>query len=327
MSLPSAPPAGRQAAVIFVFITVLLDMLALGIVLPVLPKLIESFVDGDTSRAAHIVGIFGTTWALMQFLFSPVLGALSDRFGRRPVILLSNLGLAGNYLLMALAPSLGWLFLGRVLSGITSASISTSNAYIADITPPAERAAKFGMMGAAFGAGFVIGPGLGGILGGFDLRFPFWVAGLLSLGNFIYGWFVLPESLPKENRRGFTLATANPVGSLQLLGATKDLRRLSAMSFLFSLAQYALNSVFVLYAGYRYGWTTTQVGFALMLWACAPASCRQACSALATLSMAGSCCPNRCQRRTGAALPSPPPTPWARCNCWGLPKICGACRP
>jgi len=265
MSSPSASPAGRQAAVIFVFVTVLLDMLALGVVLPVLPKLIESFVDGDTSRAAHIVGIFGTTWALMQFLFSPVVGGLSDRFGRRPVILLSNLGLGANYLVMAMAPSLGWLFLGRVLSGITSASISTANAYIADITPPAERAAKFGMMGAAFGIGFVIGPGLGGILGGFDLRYPFWAAGLLSLGNFIYGWFVLPESLPKEQRRRFTLATANPLGSLQLLGATPDLRRLTAMSFLFSLAQYALNSVFVLYASYRYGWTTTQVGFAIML--------------------------------------------------------------
>ena len=145
-------------------------MLALGVVLPVLPKLIESFVGGNTSRAAHIVGVFGTTWALMQFLFSPVVGALSDRFGRRPVILLSNLGLGANYLLMAVAPSLGWLFLGRVLSGITSASISTANAYISDITPPAERAAKFGMMGAAFGIGFVIGPGLGGILGGLDLR-------------------------------------------------------------------------------------------------------------------------------------------------------------
>ncbi len=265
MSVPSTPPVGRQAAVVFVFITVLLDMLALGVVLPVLPKLIESFVGGNTSRAAHIVGVFGTTWALMQFLFSPVVGALSDRFGRRPVILLSNLGLGANYLLMAVAPSLGWLFLGRVLSGITSASISTANAYISDITPPAERAARFGMMGAAFGIGFVIGPGLGGILGGLDLRYPFWAAGLLSLGNFVYGWFVLPESLPKEQRRRFTLATANPVGSLQLLGATPDLRRLTAMSFLFSLAQYALNSVFVLYAGYRYGWTTTQVGFAIML--------------------------------------------------------------
>lgn len=265
MSALPQPPAPRQAAVLFVFITVMLDMLALGIVLPVLPKLIESFVDGDTSRAAHIVGIFGTTWALMQFLFSPILGALSDRFGRRPVILLSNAGLAGNYLLMALAPSLGWLFLGRVLSGITAASVSTANAYIADITPPAERAAKFGLMGAAFGVGFVLGPGLGGVLGGLDLRFPFWAAGLLSLANFVYGWFVLPESLPANRRSRFTLATANPLGSLRLLGATPDLRRLAAMSFLFSLAQFALNSVFVLYAGYRYGWTTTQVGFALML--------------------------------------------------------------
>ncbi|MFM7066290.1 MAG: TCR/Tet family MFS transporter [Gammaproteobacteria bacterium] len=261
----TAAPAPRPAAFVFVFITVLLDMLALGMVLPVLPKLIESFVGGDTARAAHFVGIFGTTWALMQFLFSPVLGALSDRFGRRPVILLSNAGLGLNYLLQAVVPSLGWLFAGRVLSGITAASVSTANAYVSDITPPAERAARFGLLGAAFGAGFVIGPGLGGLLGAVDLRFPFWAAGVLSLANFVYGWFVLPESLPRDRRTPFSLHNASPWGSLRLLGATADLRRLTAMSFLFNLAQYALNSVFVLYAGYRYHWGPWEVGVALMV--------------------------------------------------------------
>ena len=263
--MSSPPSPARPAAFAFVFVTVLLDMLALGLVLPVLPKLVESFVDGDTARAAHYVGLFGTTWALMQFLFSPVLGALSDRYGRRPVILVSNAGLGLNYLLQALAPSLGWLFLGRVLSGITSASVSTANAYVSDITPPAERAARFGLLGAAFGAGFVIGPGLGGLLGAIDLRFPFWAAGILSLANFAYGWIVLPESLPPEKRHPFSLKSVHPLGSLKFLGATPELRRLTTMSFLFNLAQYSLNSVFVLYAGYRYGWGPGKVGVALMV--------------------------------------------------------------
>ncbi len=267
MSAASPPPVAtpRPAAFAFVFVTVLLDMLALGVVLPVLPRLIESFVSGDTPRAAHIFGIFGSAWALMQFLFSPVIGALSDRFGRRPVILLSNAGLAGNYLLMALAPSLGWLFVGRLLSGITSASISTANAYIADVTPPAQRAARFGMLGAAVGAGFVLGPGLGGLLGSLDLRLPFWVAAAFSTLNFGYGLLVLPESLPRDRRGPISLSNANPLGSLRLLRATPALRALSTMTFLFNLAQYALNSVFVLYAGYRYHWDAAQVGFALML--------------------------------------------------------------
>ena len=156
---------GRQAAFIFIFFTVALDMLALGIIIPVLPHLIESFVGGNTVKAAHWVGIFGTAWAIMQFFFSPVLGSLSDRFGRRPVILLSNLGLGLDYILMALAPSLAWLFIGRLISGITSASIATAGAYIADVTPPEQRAQRFGMLGAAFGLGFILGPAIGGMLG------------------------------------------------------------------------------------------------------------------------------------------------------------------
>lgn len=260
------PPAGpRQAAFAFIFVTVLLDMLALGVVLPVMPRLIESFLDGDTARAAHYVGIFGSVWALMQFLFSPVIGALSDRHGRRPIILLSNFGLAFNYVVMAAAPSLAWWFVGRVLSGITSASVSTANAYVADVTPPEQRAARFGLLGAAFGAGFVLGPGVGGLLGAIDLRLPLWVAAGLSFLNFLYGWFVLPESLPPERRAKVRFAAANPVGSLQMLRESPVRRALSTTAFLFYLAQYALNSVFVLYAGYRYQWSEAQVGLALML--------------------------------------------------------------
>ena len=150
----------RRAALAFIFVTVVLDMLALGMIVPVLPKLVEDFVGGDTARAAEIYGLFGTVWALMQFIFSPVLGALSDRYGRRPVILLSNLGLGLDYLVMALAPGLAWLFVGRVISGITAASFSTAYAYITDVTPPEKRAASFGMMSAAFGLGFVLGPAM-----------------------------------------------------------------------------------------------------------------------------------------------------------------------
>src|SRR5215471_17081534 len=181
----------RQAAFAFVFITVLLDMLALGMVIPVLPKLIESFLAGDTARASEFVGLFATVWALMQFLFSPVLGALSDRFGRRPVILISNFGLGLDYVLMALAPNLAWLFAGRVISGITAASFSSATAYVADVSPPEKRAAHLGMIGAAFGLGFIVGPAVGGLLGHVYIRLPFWVAASLSLANAAYGFFIL----------------------------------------------------------------------------------------------------------------------------------------
>ena len=190
--LTETPPT-RGAAVIFIFVTILLDTLALGVIIPMLPKLIESFVDNDTANAARIFGLFGTVWALMQFFFSPILGGLSDRFGRRPVVLLSNFGLAADYVLMALAPSLAWLFVGRVISGITSASISTAFAYITDVTAPEQRAAVFGKIGVAFGAGFILGPALGGMLGGIDPRLPFWVAAGLSFANGLYGLLVLPD--------------------------------------------------------------------------------------------------------------------------------------
>jgi len=255
----------RHGAAAFIFVTILLDMLALGLILPILPKLVESFVDNDTATAAKIFGGFGTAWALMQFFFSPILGALSDRFGRRPVVLLSNFGLALDYVLMALAPSLAWLFVGRVISGITSASISTSFAYIADVTPPEKRAAVFGKVGAAFGAGFILGPALGGLLGGMDPRLPFWVAAGLSFANTLYGLLILPESLPPDRRSPFRWKSANPLGALHLLRSNRVLAGLSLTNFFGQVAHVVLPSTFVLYATYRYGWDTATVGLTLAL--------------------------------------------------------------
>jgi DHA1 family tetracycline resistance protein-like MFS transporter len=253
----------RSAAFIFVFITVLLDMLALGIIIPVLPKLVIDFLAGDAAQAADYLGLFGTAWALMQFVFSPVHGGLADRFGRRPVIVVSNFGLGFDYILMALAPNLWWLFVGRVISGISAASISTAYAYIADVTPPAERAARFGMLGVAFGAGFVFGPALGGLAGTVDPRLPFWIAAGLSLLNGVYGLLVLPESLPREKRAAFSWRKANPLGSLKLLRAQPRLMGLAIMSFLGSLAHASLPSIGVLYMMYRYGWDERIVGFTM----------------------------------------------------------------
>src|SRR6266545_5994955 len=209
--------APMSAAFVFIFVTVLLDMLALGIIVPVLPGLIVFFRGGNTASAAAIYGVFASVWAVMQFIFSPVLGSLSDRFGRRKVILLSNVGLGLDYLLMAMAPTLAWLFVGRVISGITSSSFPTAIAYVADVTPPEKRAAKFGLLGAAFGVGFIVGPTVGGLLGGYSLRAPFWGAALLSLANAAYGFFILPESLPESHRSPFHWRRATPIGSFEML--------------------------------------------------------------------------------------------------------------
>jgi MFS transporter, DHA1 family, tetracycline resistance protein len=263
-SAVGVPPA-RGAAVAFIFVTILLDMLALGLIMPILPKLVESFVNNDTAQAARIFGVFGTAWALMQFVFSPILGSLSDRFGRRPVVLLSNFGLGLDYVLMALAPSLIWLFVGRVISGITSASISTAFAYIADITPAERRAAVFGKVGAAFGAGFIIGPAVGGLLGDVDPRLPFWVAAGLSFANTMYGLLILPESLPRDRRAPFRWKSANPIGALRLLRSDRILTGLSVSNFFAQLAHAVLPSIFVLYATYRYGWDSKTVGVTLAM--------------------------------------------------------------
>jgi DHA1 family tetracycline resistance protein-like MFS transporter len=253
----------RRAALAFIFVTVLLDMLALGLIAPVLAPLVVSFLGGNTARAAEVYGLAFTLFAAMQFVASPVLGALSDRYGRRPIVLLSNLGLGLDYVLMALAPNVGWLLVGRVLSGVTSASITAAGAYVADVTPERERAAGFAMLGAAFGLGFVLGPALGGVLGSLGPRVPFWVAAALSLLNASYGLLVLPESLPPERRAPMMWRRANPVGALAILRGRPTLRGLAAMMFLRHVAHAALPSTFVLYATYRYGWDARAVGLAL----------------------------------------------------------------
>jgi MFS transporter, DHA1 family, tetracycline resistance protein len=253
----------RRAAVPFVLVTLVLDVLAFGIIIPVLPKLIEDFLHGNTAQAARIYGLFGTVWALMQFVFAPVLGSLSDRVGRRAVILISAFGLGFDYVLMAVAPNLVWLFVGRVISGITSAAFTTGGAYIADVTPPEKRAASYGLIGAAWGFGFILGPALGGLLGTVSPRLPFWVAAVLTLLGALYGLFLLPESLPQERRRSFSWKRANPVGSLRLLRSHPELYGLGLVFFLYSVAHQVLPAVFVLYAGYRYGWSETVIGLTL----------------------------------------------------------------
>lgn len=265
MSAPPAAVAGRPAALAFIFVTVALDMLSFGLVIPVLPRLVEGFLGGETAEAARVFGLFSFAFNLMQFLCAPLLGALSDRFGRRPVILLSNLGLGLDYLLMALAPSLGWLLAGRIAAGICAATVSTAFAYIADVTPPDRRAKAMGMVGVAFGLGFVVGPALGGLLGATDPRLPFWVAAGLSGANFLYGLLVLPESLPRDRRGAFVPARANPVGALGLLRARPGLAGLAAVHFLKGLAHVVLPVVFVLYAGWRYGWDEATLGLSLAL--------------------------------------------------------------
>src|SRR5262245_25206195 len=259
----ASPVEAHRAAFLFVFITVLLDMLALGIVVPVLPRLVVDFLGGDAARGADYLGLFGSAWALMQFLCSPVHGVLSDRFGRKPLILLSNFGLGFDYILMALAPTIWWLFAGRLISGITSASLATSYAYIADVTPAEQRAARFGMLGVAFGAGFVFGPALGGLAGAVDPRLPFWIAAVLSTVNGFYGLFILPESLPPELRSTFSWRKANPMGSLALLRSHPQLLRLSFINFLDYLAHASLPGIAVLYMMYRYQMDERMVGFTM----------------------------------------------------------------
>jgi DHA1 family tetracycline resistance protein-like MFS transporter len=262
-AVPLGAPKGRRAAATFIFLTVTLDMLALGMIAPVLPRLIASFMSGNASSAAQMLGLFATVFAVMQFFFSPIIGSLSDRYGRRPVVLLSNFGLGLDYLLMAWAPALGWLFVGRVISGFTASSVPTAMAYMTDVTPPEKRAGAFGMLGAAFGMGFVLGPALGGILGSISPRLPFWVAGGLSLVNGMYGLFVLPESLSHEHRSKFSWKRANPVGSLSLLRNNPIMLGLAAVLVLGYLSQQSLQTVYVLYADYRFGWTDRAVGLSL----------------------------------------------------------------
>jgi DHA1 family tetracycline resistance protein-like MFS transporter len=252
-----------QAAIGFILVTITLDILSMSLIVPVLPPLIQAMEHGSAAGAAHAVGIFATTWALMQFFAGPVQGALSDRFGRRPVILLSNLGLGLNGILMAMAPDIAWLFVARVISGITAASFSSASAYIADITPPEKRAARYGLFSVAFGFGFIAGPVAGGLLGAINPRLPFWIAACLSLVNFAFGVFVLPESLPRERRAPFVWRRANPVGALRLLRSRPGLPSLATVQFLALTAQNALPTITVLYAINRYGFTMRQLSVLL----------------------------------------------------------------
>ena len=261
-STVARPPAGR-AAFAFIFITVTLDMLALGVIAPVLPHLIVEFEGGNVSDAARMTGWFAFIWAAMQFVAAPVLGTLSDRFGRRPVLLLSLSGLGLDYVIMALAPSMTWLLVGRTISGITSATGPIATAYIADVTPAEQRAARYGLFGAAFGFGFVVGPAVGGILGAIDLRFPFWFAAILCLANAAYGWFVLPESLPVERRRTLAWRRVNPLAAFGLLRSHPELGGLAIVTILMGLAHESLPNAIVLYMAYRYGWDERTIGFAI----------------------------------------------------------------
>ena len=255
----------RKPALVFIFITLFLDVLGIGLVVPVLPKLVEQLAGGGVDRASYLFGWLVGLYALMQFLFAPVIGNLSDRFGRRPVILISLFGSGIDYFLLAWAPTLPWFFLGRILSGISGANFSAAAAYIADVSPPEKRAANFGLIGAAFGLGFIFGPALGGWLGEYGLRIPFIAAGILTLINWLYGFLILPESLKAENRRPFSLRRSNPIGALLELRKHRLVLGLSTSYFISSLAHQVYPSIWVLYTGYRYGWSTRQTGLSLAL--------------------------------------------------------------
>jgi DHA1 family tetracycline resistance protein-like MFS transporter len=267
--VPSAAPstrAPRQAAFRFIFASALMNSISFGLMIPILPNLIKQFTGGDTAAASEWNVLFATTWGLMQFVFGPILGVLSDRWGRRPVLLISLFGLAVDFLFMAFAPTLWWLFVGRVLNGMTASSFSTAGAYLADVTPPERRAKSFGMLTSAFSFGFILGPTLGGFLGQHDIRLPFLVAAGLTGVNWLYGLFILPESLPKERRLAkFQWARANPLGSLRLLQSHRGLLALAGVAFLFQFAQIVLPQVFVLYTTYRYHWSLAMLGLTFPL--------------------------------------------------------------
>ena len=263
----------RKPALVFIFITLFLDVLGVGLIVPILPKLVDQLAGGGIASAAYIYGTLAGLYSLMQFIFAPILGSLSDRFGRRPVILISLFGSGLDYFLMAWAPTLAWFFVGRILSGITGANFSAAAAYIADVSTKEKRAANFGIIGAAFGLGFICGPALGGWLGDYGLenygeeglRLPFYAAAVLTLLNWLYGFFILPESLKKENRRSFSWARANPIGAFKQLRKQTLVLGLSISYFISSIAHQVYPSIWVLYTAYRYKWGTDQTGYSLAL--------------------------------------------------------------
>ena len=247
----------------FIFLTLLIDITGLGIIIPVMPKLIGQLTGEGLSVASEYGGWLTFAYAFMQFIFAPILGNLSDKYGRRPVLLLSLLGFGIDYLFLAFAPSIFWLFVGRIIAGIAGASMTTAMAYIADVSAPEKRAQNFGIVGAAFGLGFIIGPVLGGVLGQFGTRIPFFAAAGLALLNFLYGYFILPESLTKENRRPFNFKTANAWASLSRLKRYPKVLSLAGALVLVYLASYALQSVWTYYNMYKFGWTEALVGYSL----------------------------------------------------------------
>jgi DHA1 family tetracycline resistance protein-like MFS transporter len=256
-------PSPRRPALGFIFITLVLLVLGYGIIIPVLPGLVTQFRGGNIADGSDYYGWLVGVFAAMQFVASPILGSLSDRFGRRKVILIALAGTAVDYVIMGLAPNMGWMFVGRMISGVTAGALATCNAYIADVTPPEKRAQGFGLVGAAFGLGFVIGPAIGGLLGQYSIRLPFFVAAGCVAINWLYGAFVLPESLPAENRRPFSWRRANPVGSLLALRRFRGVMDLAWMHFIYMSASTMLQSIWVLYTGYRYHWTTLEIGLSL----------------------------------------------------------------
>lgn len=253
----------KKNALLFIFITLLIDCTGIGIIIPVTPKLIEELIGGDISDASKWGGWLTFSYAIMQFLFSSVLGGLSDRYGRRPVLLLSLLGLGIDYIFLAFAPSIFWLFIGRMIAGISGASFTTASAYIADISEPEKRAQNFGMVGAAFGVGFILGPLIGGVFSQFGTKVPFLIAAGLSLLNALYGYFILPESLPEEHRRSFDWKRANPIGTLINLKRYKKVFGLITIVFLLNIAGHAAQSTWTYYTILKFKWNEEWVGYSL----------------------------------------------------------------
>ena len=253
----------KQAAVGFIFITVLLDVIGWGIIIPVIPNLIKELINGDISEAAKYGGWLTFAYAITQFIFAPVVGNLSDKYGRRPVLLISLFGFSLDFLLLAYAPTIIWLFIGRILSGITGASFTTASAYIADVSTNENRAKNFGLMGAAFGLGFIIGPVIGGLLGQFGVRVPFFAAAFLCMLNFLYGYFILPESLDKDKRRPFELKSANPIGAFLHLKKYPNLIGLVLAIFILHVGSHAVQSNWNYFTMYQFNWDEKMVGISL----------------------------------------------------------------
>lgn len=253
----------RNSALLFIFITLLIDVTGIGIIIPVFPKLITELIHGDLSQASLYGGWLTFAYSVMQFIFSPILGGLSDQYGRRPVLLASLFGFGIDYIFLGFAPSIGWLFVGRLIAGVLGASFTTAGAYIADVSPPEKRAQNFGLIGAAFGLGFIIGPMLGGLLGQYGARVPFFVSAGLALLNWLYGYFVLPESLLPENRRPFDWKRANPIGSLRHLRKYPIIFGLVIPLVLIYIAGYATQSTWTYFTMEKFGWDEKWVGYSL----------------------------------------------------------------